>query len=243
MDDDLRIGSRSEYVPTRFQLTPELQDIVDLAIEDYPHGFFLIRHGLVATRKIDDREPAKPESERPCDIVPLVIRTSMDKGLRHLLYVPTENRSLVPKIVLSANAAHRTGYSAQTRNGADTFTVPDGVMALVHCSRDYDSAHAILSWGRPLQVSIEQKAETSKHLRLSKAMHWNIVPAKEKLARPEGTIGLLPSHKQIRKDSGQEPVQFWKTTFQQDGKVDILSIIIELSPIYREPRRPGEGLG
>src|SRR2546425_4180162 len=107
MDDDLRIGSGSEYVPTRFQLTPELQEIVDLAIEDYPHGFFLIRHGLVATRKIDDREPAKPESERPCDIVPLVIRASMDKALCHLLYVPTENRSLVPKIVLSTNAAHK----------------------------------------------------------------------------------------------------------------------------------------
>jgi hypothetical protein len=107
MDDDLRIGSRSENVPTRFQLTPELQEIVDLAIEDYPNGFFLIRHGLAATRKIDDREPSKPESERSCDIVPLVIRTSMNKAFCHLLYVLTENRSLVPPIVLSTNAAHR----------------------------------------------------------------------------------------------------------------------------------------
>ena len=62
MDDDLRIGSRSEYVPTRLQLTPEFQEIVDLAIEDDPNGFFLVRHGLVATRKIDDGEPSKPES-------------------------------------------------------------------------------------------------------------------------------------------------------------------------------------
>src|SRR2546427_10594542 len=107
MDDDLRIGSRSEYVPTRFQLTPQLPEIVDLAIEDYPHGFFLIRHGLVATRKIDDREPARPESERPCGIRPLAIRAPMDKALCHLLYVPTENRSLGPTIALSTNTAHK----------------------------------------------------------------------------------------------------------------------------------------
>ena len=74
-------------------------------------------------------------------------------------------------------------------------------------------------------------------------MHRNIVPAEEKLTSPEGAVGLLPSHKQICDDSRQEPVQFWKTPFQQYGKVDTLRIIIELSPIYREPRRPGKWLG
>ena len=31
----------------------------------------------------------------------------MDKGVGHLLYVLTENRRLVPKIVLATNAAHK----------------------------------------------------------------------------------------------------------------------------------------
>src|SRR5207249_8102978 len=106
MADDLRIGSRSEYVPTRFQLKPEVQEMVDVAIEDDPNGFFLVRHGLVATRKIDDGEPSKPESEWSCDIAPFVIRTSMDKGLCHPLYVFTENRSLVPKVILSRSEEH-----------------------------------------------------------------------------------------------------------------------------------------
>src|SRR5437879_3151931 len=77
-------------------------------------------------------------------------------------------------------------------------------------------------WGFGLRLLCgltKQKAETSEQLRLGPAMHRNIVPAEEKLARPERAIGLLPSHKQIQKDSGQEPVQFWKTTFQQYGKV------------------------
>src|SRR5205823_13304470 len=107
VDDDLRIASGSEDVPICFQLSPELLKIVDFTIEDDPNGFFLVRHGLVAARKIDDREPSKPESEWSCDIAPFVIRTSMDKGLCHPFYVFTENRSLVPKVILSTNAAHK----------------------------------------------------------------------------------------------------------------------------------------
>ena len=106
MDDDFRIGSGSEDVPICLQLTPELQKIVDLAIKDYPNGFFLVRHGLVAAGKIDDREPSKAESERPDRIVALVIRTSVGKAPGHLLYVLTENRRLIREIVLSTNAAH-----------------------------------------------------------------------------------------------------------------------------------------
>jgi len=106
VDDDLRIASGSEDVPICFQLSPELLKIVDFTIEDDPNGFFLVRHGLVAARKIDDREPSKTESERPCDIVALIIGTSMDKGVGHLLDVLTENRSLAPEIILSANTAH-----------------------------------------------------------------------------------------------------------------------------------------
>src|SRR6267378_1478487 len=107
VDDDFRIGSGAEDVPICFQLAPELKKIVDLAIEDHPDGLFLVRHGLVATRKIDDREPSKTESERPCHVIALVIRASMDKALGHLLDVLTENRRLVTKIVLAANAAHK----------------------------------------------------------------------------------------------------------------------------------------
>src|SRR6266513_2018051 len=81
VDDDLRIASGSEDVPICFQLSPELLKIVDFTIEDDPNGFFLVRHGLVAARKVDDREPSKTESERPCDIVALIIGTSMDKGV------------------------------------------------------------------------------------------------------------------------------------------------------------------
>src|SRR5207237_9268840 len=101
MDDGFRITFGLKYVPKHLQLTPEFQEIVDLAIEDDPNGFFLVRHGLVATRKIDDGEPSKPESEWSCDIAPFVIRTSMDKGLCHPFYVFTENRSLVSKVILS----------------------------------------------------------------------------------------------------------------------------------------------
>src|SRR5436190_10774177 len=89
-----------------FEFMPKFQKVVDLTIENHPDGFFTIRHGLVTAREIDDGEPAKAEAERSRDVVALVIRTSMDEGVRHPFDVLTEDGSLAPKTVLPANATH-----------------------------------------------------------------------------------------------------------------------------------------
>jgi len=40
----------------------------------------------------------------------------MEKGLGHLFEVLAENRRLTSKVVLSTNAAHKTGYSVALLN-------------------------------------------------------------------------------------------------------------------------------
>src|SRR5206468_3127031 len=107
VDDYLCVRSGTERVAVRFELARELQEVVNFAVEHHPNGSVAVRHGLVAASQIDDGEPAKAEAEWSHDIVPLVIRASVDKGLGHHLDVLAKNGSLTPKIVLSANAAHR----------------------------------------------------------------------------------------------------------------------------------------
>ena len=58
--------------------TSEFKEVIDFAIENHPDGFLTIRHGLMTTYKIDDREPAKTEPEWSGDVVSLVIRAPMD---------------------------------------------------------------------------------------------------------------------------------------------------------------------
>ena len=77
-----------------FQFTPEFKEVVDFTIENDPNGFFLVRHGLMTACEIDDREPAKTEPERSGNVVPLVIRASMDERLGHRSRCPDAGREL-----------------------------------------------------------------------------------------------------------------------------------------------------
>ena len=88
------------------QFASELGKVIDFAVENYPNGFFLVRHGLMTAPKVDDRESAKTESEWSGDVVPLVIRASVDEGPGHSFDVPSPYRLQASEIILSTNAAH-----------------------------------------------------------------------------------------------------------------------------------------
>jgi hypothetical protein len=57
--------------------------------------------------EVDDREPAKTESEWSCNVIPLVIGTSMDEGPGHRFDIPALDRFQISEVILSADAAHK----------------------------------------------------------------------------------------------------------------------------------------
>jgi hypothetical protein len=65
-------------------------------------------------------------------------------------------------------------------------------------------------------------------------MHRDIVPTHQQLTGPERTIRLLPSRKQVCNNPDQDIIQFRESTVQENGEVDTLRIIIELSSINCE---------
>ena len=54
MDNDLSIALGSKCVSKGFKFASKFQKIVDLAIENYPDGFLLVRHRLMTAFKVDD---------------------------------------------------------------------------------------------------------------------------------------------------------------------------------------------
>src|SRR5215831_4681685 len=106
MDDHLRIRFGAENVAVAFQFMPEIEKVVDFTVKNNPNGFFTVRHGLMTAPQVDNREPAKTQSECPNDIVPLVIRSPVAEGLGHPFDVSTLDRLQVAEVILSANAAH-----------------------------------------------------------------------------------------------------------------------------------------
>jgi len=62
MDDDLAVGMRAEAVAPVLHLPAELGVVVDLAVEDEPHGAVFVGKRLAAgLGQIDDGEPAMPK--------------------------------------------------------------------------------------------------------------------------------------------------------------------------------------
>ena len=55
VDDYFRVGIRPKLMALALQFGSQFFVIVNLAVEDYPHGFLCVGHRLMAAGEIDDR--------------------------------------------------------------------------------------------------------------------------------------------------------------------------------------------
>src|SRR3989304_3534955 len=83
VDQDLGVSVRAEHMPAVLQASPNLLEVVDLAIEDRPDGLPFIRHRLLAGGQIDDREAAHAQPDLVRGVVAIIIRAAMPQAGRH----------------------------------------------------------------------------------------------------------------------------------------------------------------
>src|SRR5208282_2322724 len=120
-DNHFRVAARSEDVPEIFEFETQLGKVIDFAVENHADRFLRIRHRLVAALDIDNREAPEAQSNRPTDVVALVVGTTMDDAARHLLYVPAQDRSMPLVAKLSANSTHLLRLFRRKKSPADRF--------------------------------------------------------------------------------------------------------------------------
>src|SRR4030095_3766883 len=53
VDDYFRVGIRSKLMALTLQFPSQFFVIVNLAVEDYPHGFLCVRHRLMTAGEVD----------------------------------------------------------------------------------------------------------------------------------------------------------------------------------------------
>src|SRR4026209_2856351 len=75
----------------------------------------------------------------------------------------------------------------------------------------------------------EIKGEASKHLRLSPAMHGDIVPAQVQLTRAKGTVRLDPVPQNSCNHRLQCRFQLREAVTQKETQVNALSIIVKFT--------------
>ena len=75
----------------------------------------------------------------------------------------------------------------------------------------------------------EIKGQASKHLRLSPAMHGNVVPAEVQLPGSERSIGLCPCFENVSDYLLQGCLQLGETIAQQQTQVNALGAVVKLA--------------
>src|SRR5207302_10845086 len=55
VNDYFSVGIRSKLMALALKFCSQFPVIVNLAIEDYPHSFFCVRHRLMTASEVDDR--------------------------------------------------------------------------------------------------------------------------------------------------------------------------------------------
>jgi hypothetical protein len=81
MNEALRIGRGLETMSPFKKVIPEVAVVVDLTIENDPHGPIFIVHGLLAPTHIDDRQSTHAKPDTIPEVEPIVIwSTPCDQG-------------------------------------------------------------------------------------------------------------------------------------------------------------------
>src|SRR5438445_8947575 len=95
VNDHFGVRARGEFVAAVDQLLPKRLEVVNLAVEDDPHGSVFIRNGLMTGMQIDDAQASHAHSDMRRDKETLVVRPTVHEGRAHTLDVFSANGPFV----------------------------------------------------------------------------------------------------------------------------------------------------
>ena len=89
MNQSLGVAGGLEVMAARDQVRAQFLVVVDLAVEDDPHGTVLIGYRLVAGGEVDDAEAPHADGAAAIDVEALVVGTAMANLVAHRLHERT----------------------------------------------------------------------------------------------------------------------------------------------------------
>jgi hypothetical protein len=103
MNQHLSITASCKAVPTFLKFPAQILEVIYFSIEDNPDSPILVRHGLLACRKIDDGQAAVPKQNTLSLIDAFTIRPAVGKGKGHFL----NDSGIGARADYAANTAHQ----------------------------------------------------------------------------------------------------------------------------------------
>jgi hypothetical protein len=81
--DHFGVGRGVEAVAVRFEIAPQFAEVVNLAVEDNPHGLVFVVDWLVARRQVDDAEAAHADRHAIGGPDTLIVGSAVTDGVAH----------------------------------------------------------------------------------------------------------------------------------------------------------------
>src|SRR5262249_53252417 len=106
MHNHFGVGLRLEDMSLGLEELAQLAIVIDFPVKDDPYASILIGDRLMASIQVNDREPAKAETDRSRRVVTFVVGTTMFNRVRHPLQQRRRDTPARVKIKFSANPAH-----------------------------------------------------------------------------------------------------------------------------------------
>jgi hypothetical protein len=111
VENGFGIGTGTETMSNLDKALLELGKIIDFAVKNNPCAAILIRHGLVATRKVNDTQPTTGKSDVATAKESVIIRPTMCRNIAHVFQESRLDRSFALKIEEPVNATHTNVWS------------------------------------------------------------------------------------------------------------------------------------
>jgi hypothetical protein len=83
VDDGFGVAVGVEGVTQFFELFPQLEIVVDLAVEDYPGTAISIVNGLLTAFEVDNCEATHRQTHRAVDVEAILVRPAVTNGVIH----------------------------------------------------------------------------------------------------------------------------------------------------------------
>ena len=107
VDDDLRVTQGPEVVSPALELTPQLPEIIDLAVEDDGLAAIFTEDGLAAARQINDAQATASQSNGPAKVERLFVRSPMGQDGHHALQLTAVGETGAVSEEDAGDTAHR----------------------------------------------------------------------------------------------------------------------------------------
>src|SRR5208283_3514190 len=112
MDDHFRVAMGFKNMAFAQEKCAQFLKVIDFSVENDLDRSVLIRDGLMASLKVDNREPAETQTNRTGDVVSLVVWAAMVYRVRHGLQERGRHRRLAAQHQFSADSTHIVSLTA-----------------------------------------------------------------------------------------------------------------------------------